>query len=285
MLDYRIHTFLTLYQKMNYRKTAEALNMTQPGVTQHIHYLENLYHVKLFEYNGKTLSRTKNAEILKRHVDSVIAETRSMQEEFSKPSGVFLNVGATKTIGEFVLVPVVRRFLENKNHNMRLLIDNTETLLQKLENSELDFAVVEGVFDKSHYGYRLFQKENFVGICSIHHPFAGKEVSLTDIFKETLIVREQGSGTRNLLEQAVVDRGFSLEAFSRVVSISNFSVITEMVAKENAITFAYQPVALCREDLAIFEVEGMKMIGEFNFVYCNQNIGEEKVNLFIKSDL
>ena len=71
MLDYRINTFLTLYEEMNYRRTAEKLNMTQPGVTQHIHYLEKHYGVKLFEYDGRILSRTKNAEYLKRHFDSI----------------------------------------------------------------------------------------------------------------------------------------------------------------------------------------------------------------------
>ena len=54
-LNFRITTFLTLYNEMNYRKTARLLNMTQPGVTQHIHYLENFYGIKLFEYNGKTM--------------------------------------------------------------------------------------------------------------------------------------------------------------------------------------------------------------------------------------
>ena len=69
MLDYRVFTFLALYDEMNYRRTAEKLNMTQPGVTQHIHYLENYYGVKLFEYDGRTLSRTKNAQRLKRYFD------------------------------------------------------------------------------------------------------------------------------------------------------------------------------------------------------------------------
>ena len=59
MLDYRVLTFLTLYDEMNYRRTAEKLNMTQPGVTQHIHYLEHYYGVKLFSYDGRTLSRTQ----------------------------------------------------------------------------------------------------------------------------------------------------------------------------------------------------------------------------------
>ena len=72
MLDFRIATFLTLYNEMNYRKTSKILNMTQPGVTQHIQYLENYYGIKLFEYNGRTLSKTKNAEIFKRDRKSVV---------------------------------------------------------------------------------------------------------------------------------------------------------------------------------------------------------------------
>ena len=60
MLDYRVLTFLALYDEMNYRKTAEKLNMTQPGVTQHIHFLEHYYGIKLFEYDGRILSKTKN---------------------------------------------------------------------------------------------------------------------------------------------------------------------------------------------------------------------------------
>ena len=73
MLDYRIETFLTLYDEMNYRRTAERLRMTQPGVTQHIHYLERFYGVKLFVYDGRQLLRTPEAEKLKRHIDSTRA--------------------------------------------------------------------------------------------------------------------------------------------------------------------------------------------------------------------
>lgn len=82
MLDYRVLTFLALYDEMNYRRTAEKLNMTQPGVTQHIHYLENYYGVKLFEYDGRTLSRTKNAQRLKRYFDSIKAEEADIREKF-----------------------------------------------------------------------------------------------------------------------------------------------------------------------------------------------------------
>lgn len=280
MLDYRVLTFLTLYDEMNYRRTAEKLNMTQPGVTQHIHYLENYYGVKLFEYDGRTLSKTKQAEQLKRHFESVRAEEISLKEDFVQADRLHLRVGATKTIGEFVIVPEVRKFLLHGNHCLDLVVDNTENLLAMLSRGELDFAVIEGVFDKERYPHHLFKKERFVGICGRHHPFVGQTVSLVEIFREGLIVRERGSGTRRLLEQAIADRGYSLDSFHSCSSISNFSVICELVAKNGAITFAYEPIANSRDDLATFAVGGMKIQGEFNFVYTNEKVAKSKIELF-----
>ena len=281
MLDYRIDTFLTLYEQMNYRKTAELLNMTQPGVTQHIHYLEQFYDVKLFIYNGRQLTRTPQAELLKRHFDSVRAQERSLRDGLVQTDQVHFKVGATKTIGEFVIVPAVRFFLARDNHNLDLLVDNTENLLTMLSRGELDFALIEGVFDKEKYPHHLFKKEQFVGICGKNHPFSGKTVSLEVLFREHLIVRERGSGTRMLLQQAMADKGYSLDSFSRCSSVSNFSVICELVARNGAITFAYAPIAGCRDDLATFLVEDMQIQGEFNFVYSNEQVAQAKIADFM----
>lgn len=281
MLDYRVDTFLTLYEEMNYHRTAEKLNMTQPGVTQHIQYLEKYYGVKLFEYNGRRLTVTREAELLKRHFDSVRTEELSMQEGFGRKDAVRLKVGATKTIGEFVIVSAVRALLEKENHSLDLLVDNTETLLSMLSRNELDFALIEGVFDKEKYPHHLFKKERFVGICGKRHPFAGKTVSLEDAFRENLIVRERGSGTRKLLQRAVADRGYSLSSFRKWGSVGNFSVLCEIVANDGAITFAYEPISRCRKDLSTFMVEGMAIQGEFNFVYTNAQVARDKIALFM----
>ena len=64
MLDFRINTFLTACQCMNYTKTAELLHITQPAVTQHIHFLEEYYQAKLFLYEGKKLKLTAAGEML-----------------------------------------------------------------------------------------------------------------------------------------------------------------------------------------------------------------------------
>ena len=283
MLDYRTYTFLTLYDQMNYRKTAEMLNMTQPGVTQHIHYLEKFYGVKLFEYTGRQLKRTRQAEVLKRYFDSVRAEERAVQLAFEEADRVHIHLGATKTIGEFVMVPVVSRFLDRQDYTLDLTVDNTQNLLAMLSRGELDFAIIEGVFDKEKYPHHLFKKERFVGVCGKDHPFAGKTVTLEEAFRETLILRETGSGTRMLLQQAVEDRGYRLDSFRRCASVSHFGVICELVAKNGAITFAYEPIAHSREDLATFDVEDMQIQGEFNYVYVNPRTAREKIACFLNA--
>ena len=280
MFDARIFTFLTLYQEMNYRRTAERLQMTQPGVTQHIQRLEQQYGIRLFTYEGRTLHRTREAEIFKRHLDRMLAEERAMRDEFTEERQLILNIGATKTIGEFVLLPVVERFLTCPDHSLNYVIDNTRHLLEMLEHHELDFAVIEGVVDKARYDHHLFKKEKFVGICSKNHRFAGKKVPIEEIFRETLLIREKGSGTRNLLEQAIWDRGYTLDRFSRTVSLSNFTVLMELLEQEHTITFAYQPIVQQRKDLTTFSVQNMQIEGEFNFVYNNRTIAEDKIRQF-----
>ena len=95
----------------------------------------------------------------------------------------------------------------------------------------VDFAIIEGVFDKEKYPHRLYKKESFLGICSRRHSFAGRTVSLEEVLQESLLVREKGSGTHMLQEQAVAARGYSLDSFSRHSSISNFSIICDLVAR------------------------------------------------------
>ena len=92
-------------------------------------------------------------------------------------------------------------------------------------------------------------------------------------------MREAFSGTRTLLNNAITERGFSLDNFKRCISASNFAVICDLVANNNSITFAYEPISRCRNDLATFAVADMQISGEFNFVYCNERVAKEKINL------
>ena len=93
-----------------------------------------------------------------------------------------------------------------------------------------------------------------------------------------------GNRTYHELHNAITDRGFSFDHFKRCSSVSNFSVICDLVANNHAITFAYEPISRCREDLATFAVADMQIYGEFNFVYCSKEAAQKKISHLFPSE-
>ena len=158
MIDYRVKTFLALCDFMNYRKTAQILNMTQPAVTQHIHFLENQYGCKLFDYDRHSLKMTREGILLKRYCESVMYQEEKLFEKIKSGEKRLVRFGATKTIGEYVIPEQVERFLQLPDYNVEIEIDNTRYLLDKLKRGELDFALIEGFFDSNDFLSRVYRK-------------------------------------------------------------------------------------------------------------------------------
>ena len=280
MLDYRIDTFLTLCEQMNYRKTAEMLHISQPAVTQQIHYLENQYGQKLFAYENRRLVKTEAAAILEQYARAVKLQQQDLLQKLESSPIHTLRVGATKTIGDYYLKADIRRYLKSPDNALTLIVDNTEHLLRLLEENELDFAVVEGFFDKTRFDSILLRREPFVGICRKDHPFAGREVTMEELLKETIIHREAGSGTRAILEQELRGYNESLQRFQRHICISSFNIILDLVKQGFGVSFVYNILADSDLGLAKFSIRGESVVREFNVVYLKYADMEEKIKLF-----
>lgn len=280
MVDNRIKTFLALCRNMNYRRTAEELNLTQPAVTQHIQHLESEYGCSLFNYDRRTLRLTKEGELLKNYAENVLYQERKLLEKIRTSEQKALSVGATKTIGEYVIPPMIKRYLDDTAGNITVDVDNTDRLLRRLKNGELDFALVEGFFDSNEFASRLYRHEPFIGICGKKHRFADKAVDLEDVFSEDLLIREKGSGTRTILEQLLEERNYTVEKFRRVVCISSFGLMTDLISKGTGITFAYKSV-LSSGYVAPFYIAGSDTFRDFNFVYLDTPDAANAVDTFI----
>lgn len=269
MIDYRVKTFLTLCNFMNYRKTAQILNMTQPAVTQHIHFLENQYDCKLFDYDRHSLKMTREGMLLKRYCESVMYQEEKLFEKIKSGEKRLVRFGATKTIGEYVIPEQVERFLQLPDYNIEIEIDNTRYLLDKLKRGELDFALIEGFFDSNDFLSRVYRSENFFGVCSKNHRFANKTILPDDIFTEHLFLREKGSGTRNILEQVLSEHNRTTEHFARVTCINHFTLMSKLIADNLGITFAYEVMQKSYSSLAPFYVKGWNIVRDFNYVYLD----------------
>lgn len=281
MIDQKIYTFSMLYETMNYHETAARLNMTQPAVTQHIKALENEYKCRLFIYNRRTLTATPAADILEQYSKSAIYNEQMLSRRLIKPSLSCYRIGATKSIGEYMISDMLAKFLSDSSRTAEVTVDNTENLLHMLDHNKLDFTILEGSFSKVKYGYSLFRKESLTGICSKDHRFAGKAISIDDALKETFIMREKGSGTRNIFEESLAENGLSLTEFHRVVTISEFPLLCQLVSKSAGVSFVYSSVAKGEKDIAEFSIKEIHPVHELNYVYLKNTNAKALIDKFV----
>lgn len=281
MLDFRLETFLSVCETMNYRKSAELLHITQPAVTQHIHHLEKSYHCKLFQYEGRRLKKTRAATILEQYARTMKVNECNMMRQLENSEIKELNIGVTKTIAQCIISKYVERFIKHEDNELSLIEDNTEHLLRLIDECKLDFALIEGIFEKNKYGHMLFSKELFVGVCAPTHPFANRAVTVSELLGETLICRENGSGTRAILENKLLDFNESITHFKRCICISSFPIILDYVKKGLGISFVYEVLAK-QSGLSTFTIQGCRIQREFNFVYPKNTGAEEKIQYFME---
>lgn len=284
MIDYRLNTFLVLCECMNYRKAADILHITQPAITQQIHYLEREYNCKLFTYDNRRLHKTDAAHTLEQYARAARYHDQSLREKLAEGTVYELKIGATKTIGDYVLQDHIYRYLDRQDHTLSLVVDNTEHLLRLLEENKLDFAVIEGFFDKDRFDSMLLRCEPFVGICRKDHPFAKRIVTIEELFQETIIHREDGSGTRAILEQELTACNESLARFKHHISVSSFKVIVDLVKNGYGISFVYEVLANSDPDLAKFTLQQKPIMREFNIVYLKYTDVQEKIARFFGED-
>ena len=123
-----------------------------------------------------------------------------------------------------------------------MLTANTQELLKLLDQGELDFAIVEGYFDKQAYDSLVYCTQRYIPVCASEYPFSHPVCRLEDLLEERLLVREPGSGTRNVLERALEARNLGVRNFRRVTELGSLNLIKSLVCAGAGISFFYQPV-------------------------------------------
>ena len=290
MLDFRIDTFLTVCEYMNFTKAAQILCITQPAVSQHIKYLEKAYDTKFFEYEGKKINLTKSGKIFYQTATTMKHDQAYLKEKINQEKLKIKSIkfGATLTIGEFILPTKLHNFL-NKNDNMKItmIVGNTKELLNKLEHGNIDFALVEGYFIKSEYDYVIYSKQNYICVAGKNYKLKKQPHILEDLLQETLIIREIGSGTRDIFEKNLERQNLNLNDFNKVVEIGNINAIKHLVENNNGITSLYEIAVkdeLERGTLKKIEIDDLQKNHDFYFIWRKnsafENLYRELVDEF-----
>lgn len=272
MLDFRVETFLTVCETMNFTRAAQLLHITQPAVSQHIHALETQYGTRLFLYEGKQLRLTEAGQLFLQTAATMRHDVRRLQEALQQmDSRRHLRFGATLSIGEYLLPsPLLRLLTDDPTLQLRMITANTQELLRLMDQGELDFAIVEGSFDQQVYEGLVYCAQRFIPVAAQDYPFPGPVRRMADLLDARLLVREPGSGTRGVLEQALEARNLTVHSFRYLTELGSLNLIKSLVCAGAGISFFYQPVVqaeLDRGDLVEIPLEDGEIRHDFTFLW------------------
>lgn len=281
MLDFRIDTFITVCKHMNFTRAAEELHITQPAVSQHIRFLEEAYGTRLFTYQGKKMSLTPGGALLLGAVTTMKHDTIYLKDKLLElqKNQKTLRFGATLTIGGFAMPGSIAAYLRGHPETLlRMTVSNTADLLRKLDRGEIDFALVEGFFTKSDYDSLTYSSEPYIAVCGPDRSFSQTPQPLEALFSQRLILREPGSGTREVLEKYLSMRSLSIQDFPCRMEISDINAIKTLVRMSCGITFLYE--VSVKEELEAgllkkIPLENFQVAHDFTYIWRRNSIFSE----------
>lgn len=289
MFDFRLQVFNTVAKRLNFTKAGEELFITQPAVTKHIQEIENHFKVKLFERNGTKIKLTPAGEVLLQHTDQLFALYQNLEFELNtltQQSSGKLRIGASTTVAQYVLPPVLAAFHKKFNNvKVTLTINNTEQIEQALQNKNIDLGIIEGQSKNNLFKYTEFVKDELVLVASIHHPLAKKDmIKPEDLLKISLLLREPGSGTLEVIAHALKPLGIKISQLQNEMQLGSTESMKLYLLNSEAMAFLSVHSILKElknRECCIIDVKGLNIERHFYFIQQHGQ-AEALPDLFMK---
>ena len=214
MADRRLQVFHTVARLLSFTKAAEVLHTTQPAVTFQVRQLEEYFNTRLFDRTHNRISLTEVGKQVYEYANRIFdlyADMENAVREMTGDLGGHLVLGASTTIAEYMLPALLGDFkAQYPSVNIHLKVSNTEGVVAMVENNVIDLGVVEAPVANKNLVVESCRIDQLVAIVPPQHPLAGKEkVTIAELLEYPFICREEGSGTREVINEYVNHSGIS----------------------------------------------------------------------------
>ncbi|HET7577875.1 MAG TPA: LysR family transcriptional regulator [Bacillales bacterium] len=285
-MDQQLEVFITVAEKQNFSRAAEELHMTQPAVSQYIKLLEREMDTRLLERNNKMVRMTKAGEVVYHHAKEILSLYSRMQmliDDMKHIASGKLSIGASYTFGEYVLPHVIASLRERYPLiTPSITISNTREISDRVARRELDAGIVEGDVHYKKLNTESFANDAMVVVVSEKHRLADRFcVRFADLAKETWIIREEGSGTREMTERMFTEHDYTPDS---IMEFGSTQVIKEAVEAGLGVSFL-SSWAIHKElklgTLKVLEIEGFPFIRHFSLIMQATPFQTKAMELFL----
>lgn len=266
-----MRVFVTAARTLSFSKCAAALNITQPAVSRHIGELEARYGMPLFVRGTSGVALTKAGGLLLQHAEGLLSAYQKMDydmELLSQTSRGRLSIGASTTIAMYLLPPVLAAFMERSGGvEVSMLSGNSENVEQWLRDGTVDIGFVENASRRPWLHYEPLMADELVLVAGTQGRYGSLESVTPDELRGLpLVLREKGSGTREIIERALGQHGLRVADLRVVIELSSTEAIKAFVRSSDTLAIV-SVIALHREladgSLRIVDIDGVDMPREF----------------------
>lgn len=286
MSDFRLKVFYSVAKHLSFTQASKELYISQPAITKHIRELESLYGVRLFDRLGNKISLTDAGKLMLEHCERILAAYRRLEYDMNLLKNEWtgdLRLGASTTISQYVLPPILARFTEKyPKVNVTLMDTNSRNIEQALQNHDIDLGLVEGVFRLPSLKYEPFLHDELVPVVGTQSKLAKKdEIGLDELRQLPLVLRERGSGTLDAIEMAFDEVGLKLSSMNVRLYLGGTESIKSFLRCSDSLGIvSLQAVApeLRRGDFKIIDIKGMQIKRHFCFVHLQGQEEPSSIN-------
>jgi len=230
----RLDVFATVARESSFSRAAEILHLSQPAVSQLVASLEAELGVRLFDRSRRGVRLTPAGRALAGHAERLLRDMDDARRAVAEAAGAItgsLRVGASQTVGHYVLPAVMAEFARlYPAVTVRVGVQNTERVAALLLAGEVDVGFVEGHVGLPGIVVRPFARDELVVIAHPGHPWARRaQVRLEHLVAEPIVLREPGSGTRQVTEESLRRAGIDPESLTVVMELAGAEAIKTAV--------------------------------------------------------
>ncbi|RMH19764.1 MAG: LysR family transcriptional regulator [Acidobacteria bacterium] len=236
-----VEIFCYVYQEMSFSRAAERLGLTQPTISGHIKTLEQRIDTRLFDRLGREIAPTRAGELLYVYAEQIVelkrAAAEAMNRFLSRLEGRLV-LGASTIPGEYLMPARIARFRDSyPNIEISMVIHDTRQVVAGVRKGEIDLGFVGAKLPYPTLSYEPFARDRVVLVVPAGPEWAFDSISLAELRNRPLLVREEGSGTRMMLERALSDSGLGLGDFHIVAELGSTTAIKEAVKTQLGAAF------------------------------------------------
>ena len=272
--NYRVQVFRAVAEQASFRRAAEQLRISQPSVSQHVQLLEEELGVRLLNRGSAGIQITAAGQVLlnfARQSSRLSQKTLAALARLEGQPGGKLKLAASTTLAQYLLPRILGSFLkDNPRVQLTFKSGNTEQVTNWVLQGEADLGLIEGPPAQKEVAVEHFLDDRLPLIVPRGHNWAAKQIQLEALKCTPLLMREQGSGTRRVVEQALRRAGLRLGQLKIAMELDSTEAIVSGVEAGLGVGFVSE-WAIRKElrlgTLATAQVAGLEIRRAFSLIH------------------